>query len=98
MPHRNGRIKQKFTTFYNRVEAMLNGGKVSFFLRYRLWTEAANTKTLLENNLVTTIRQLSPFQQFHGNRKYSILTSLQKFGEICVMMHNDIKHMANLSS
>ena len=43
---------------------MLNGSKIITFLRNELKAEADNTVTLLENNLFTTDRYLSPFQQF----------------------------------
>ena len=55
--------------------------------------EASNTATLLENNLVTTEQQLSQIEQFFWKGK-----SLQKFGEICVMIHHDTKHRAKLSN
>ena len=64
IPQQNGRIEQTFAMLYNRVQTMLNGGKFSLFLRNGLWAGAMNTANLLENNLVTTKRQLSPFQQF----------------------------------
>ena len=32
-PQQNGHVEWKFATFVNRVCAMLNGGKISFFLR-----------------------------------------------------------------
>ena len=60
----NGRVKQIFTTLFNRVCAMLNGGKFSSFLRNGLWAEAANIVTLLKNKPLAFMRDLSPFQQF----------------------------------
>ena len=65
-PQQNGCIKQKFATLFNWVCAMLNGGKFTAYLQSGLWTEAANTATLLENNLVTPNRTLSPFDNFLG--------------------------------
>ena len=32
-PQQNGEMEQKFDVLYNRVQAMLNGGKLSLFLR-----------------------------------------------------------------
>ena len=47
-PQQNDHVEQNFTTLFNRVHVMLNGGKISSFLRNRLWAEAANTIILLE--------------------------------------------------
>ena len=57
-----------------RVRAMLHHGKISAYLQNGLWAEAANTIMLLENNILTLDRTLSPFQQFLGKGKRSILT------------------------
>ena len=80
-PQQNRHIKRKFDTIFNRVCVMLNGGKFTAYLQSCLWAEAVNTATLLENNLVTQNRTLSPFQQFFGKGKKNVLTSMQKFGE-----------------
>ena len=49
-PQQNDHVEQKFMTLFNRVCAMLNGGKFSPFLKNDLWAEAANTAIFLENN------------------------------------------------
>ena len=69
MLQQNGCIEWKFTTLFNRVCAMLNGGKCTTYLWSSLWAEAANTAMLLENNLITPSRTLSPFQHFLGKGK-----------------------------
>ena len=48
---------------------MLNIGKFSHFFGNRPWTEAANTATPLENNLLMPSRNLSPFQCIVGREK-----------------------------
>ena len=63
-----------------------------------LWAEAANTATLLENNLTTPSRTLSPFQQFFGKGKKNDLTSMQKFGEMCIATYKDNNHWAKLAN
>ena len=45
---------------------MLNDQMFSQFLRNDLWTEAANTAMLLENNSLKKSRDLSTFLQFLG--------------------------------
>ena len=64
----NGCIEHKFTTLLNGVHAMINGGKFTTYLQNGLWAEAANTATLLKNNLLTPNRT-RPFQQFFGKGK-----------------------------
>ena len=66
IPQQNGRIERKFATLFNRVHAMLNGGKFTPYLHSGLWLEAANTATFIENHLTTPNRSMNPFQQFLG--------------------------------
>ena len=63
-----------------------------------LWTEAANTATLLENNLTIKCRDLITSQKVFGKGKRSTLNSMQKFGEMCIMMHQDNTHQAKVSN
>ena len=37
---------------------------------------------------------MCPFQQLFGKRKRSVLTSLQKSGKICIIIHGDNTHWA----
>ena len=48
---------------------MLNSGKCSRFLTNGLWADAANTATLLENNLIMNSRDLFLFQNFLGKER-----------------------------
>ena len=77
---------------------MLNGGKFTMYLQSHLWAEAANAATLLENNLITPNRTLSPFQQFFGKGKQSVLATMQKFGEMCIATFKDNSHQAKLAN
>ena len=61
MPQQNECIGCKFVTLFNWVCSMLNDSKFTNFLQCGLWAEAANTAMLLENNLITPNRTLSPF-------------------------------------
>ena len=81
----DGHIEQKFGMPFNCIWTMLNDRKFSGLFRNILWAEKVPTAFLLENNLMTSKWILSPFQQFFGKGKRSILPSLQKFGEICVV-------------
>ena len=54
---------------------MINGGQFSSSLRNSLLTEVAKTAILLENNLLTPYRDLSPFNNFwEGKEKYFIFS------------------------
>ncbi len=48
---------------------MLNGGKFSSSLRNLLWAEAAQTATVLQNNLVSQKGVMSPYHQFFGREE-----------------------------
>ena len=83
---------------FNWVHCMLIGGKFSSFLRNSLWTEAAKTATLLENDLFTPTRDLRPFQQFFGKGKKSILTWVPQYNEMCKSTHHDNSHWTKLAN
>ena len=97
-PQQNGCIERKFATLFNRVCAMLNGGKFTTYLQSGLWAEATNTAMLLENNMITPNRTLSPFQQFFGRGKKNDLTSMQKIGEMCITTYKDNSHGAKFAN
>ena len=85
MPQQNGRVERKFATLYGRVQAMLNDAKLMPSLQKKLWAEAANTATLLENHITWNSQDTSTFLQFRGKGEKIVLsTSLHKFGEICI--------------
>ena len=69
MPLQNGCIECKFATLFNKLCAMLHGGKFDPFLQNGLWAEAANIAMLPKNNLLTPSRTLSLFQQFLGRER-----------------------------
>ena len=54
-PQQNGRVESKFATLLGMVHTMLNSGKFDKFWHHGLWAKAADTATLLENNLVSSI-------------------------------------------
>ena len=92
MPQQNGHVEWKFATPFNQVHSMLNGRKFNAYLQNSIWTKAANIAMLLENNLITPNRTLSPFPQFFGKGKRSTLSLMQKFGEICIATYRDNTH------
>ena len=68
------------------------------FFENGLWTEAANTNTLLENNLLTLTRDLSSFQHLFWKRKINILILAKKFGETCISPYHINSHQAKLAN
>jgi len=79
-PQQNGKVERKFATLYGRVRSMLNDAQVTQNLRHKLWAEAANTATLLDNLLVGADGQ-SPYQRFHGSIP-RFTKFLRVFGEV----------------
>ena len=65
----DGHVELKLTTICDRVCGMLNGEKFTGFLRNSLWADASNTAILLEYNLVTPNKGLSPYQQLFEREK-----------------------------
>ena len=64
-----------------------------------VWAEATNTTMLLENNLVTPNRNISPFNQFpFFARVRNIVFSAQKFGEMCITNCRDNANKAKLAN
>ncbi len=88
-PQRNGRVEQIFAALYNQVRAMLNDGKLSLSLRNQLWAEAAHTTTVFRNNLVSQQGAMSPYHQFFGMRRKSMLDTVQRYGKICIVAKCD---------
>ena len=88
MPPQNGHVKRKFATLFNPTQAMVNGRKFNTCLQNGLWAKAANTPTLLENNLITPNRNLSPFHQCFG----------KGFGEMSITTYKDNTQQAKLAN
>ena len=95
-PQQNVCIERKFATLFNQVCVMLSSSKFNAYLCNSLWTKAVNTTMLLENNLSTLNRILSPFQHFFGKRRKRIPSWMQKFGEMCITTYRNNTHQAKL--
>ena len=72
--------------------------QVTAYLQSCLWAEAVTTAVILENNLITPTRTLSPFQQFFGKGKKSVLSVMQKLSEMCIITFKDNTHWAKLAN
>ena len=78
---------------------MLNDAKLTPNLCKRLWAEAANTATLLENHIVRNHDNTSAFLQFCGKGKKNLLTSiLHKFGKICICTDHSTTHKSKFAA
>ncbi len=64
---------------------MLNGGKFTSSLQNLLWAEAAQTAKVLQSNLASQQRAMSPYYQFFGKGRTRILDTAQRFDEICIV-------------
>ena len=81
----NGHAEQKFAMLFDRVRSVLNGGNFIDSWRHILWTKAANAAALLKSSIVKTGNEMSAFQIFGKGETKTILSSLQKFREKCIM-------------
>ena len=88
-PQQNAKVERKFPTLYGRMRAMMFNAGLTKAMREKLWTECAQTATLLDNITVNEkklsnrgiLGHNSPYVQFYGSKpKY--IKSLRQFGEI----------------
>ena len=71
-PQRNGRVERKFATLYGRMRSMLNVARFPKDKREKLWAEAANTATKIDNILVCERDGKSAYEKFWGKEpKYA---------------------------
>lgn len=85
-PQQNGRVERRFPTLYGRVRAMLQNIGASINNK-RLWAEAANTATDLDNMLIKQGETMNSFHKFFGKGVKSIIpmNSAKTFGEMVVV-------------
>jgi Reverse transcriptase (RNA-dependent DNA polymerase)/gag-polypeptide of LTR copia-type len=84
-PQQNGSIERKFATLWGKVRSMLNGAKLPWSLRNKLWAQCANLATQLENILVSPESETTPFELLHGIKHPDWLDNLHTFGEIAIV-------------
>ena len=63
-PQQNGRVERKFQTLYRRLRSSLFGSGIKGAFKKRLWAEAANTATDLDNILVNKAKMRVHFNIF----------------------------------
>jgi hypothetical protein len=83
-PQRNGMVKRKVQTFFERIRAMLNSAGVKDQLRSGFWAECAMTLTFLSNITSIKNKEVCPYKLLFGC-KPKLPTSLRSFGEIGVV-------------
>ena len=87
-PQQNGAVERSFATLYGRVRAMFHGCGMDQELRGRLWAEAGQTATLLDNLLIMEGKQLSRTEELMKFLPdYS--SKLRTFGEMGVLLKPD---------
>ena len=91
-PQHNGVVERKFQTYYNRLRDTLHRAGLPIYIKKRLWTEAAQTVTMLDNITVKQNENQSPYEKFY-NEKSKIINELRTFGEVGVVkqMKDSIK-------
>ena len=65
-PQQNGHVERKIAVILSKVRAILNQGGFPEGLRNKLWAEACNHATDLENLLVSEKKPVSSQVQLHG--------------------------------
>ena len=83
-------MERAFVTVMGRARAMMNHAGFTMAKRQQLWSEAAQTATMLDNILVQESAKSPPFTQFFGvDAKY--VKHLRVFSEMCVVADTDNK-------
>lgn len=82
-PQHNGVIERAFATVWNKTRALMAQAGLEDNLKYKLWTEATMTATLLENILVNKGED-SSWKLFYGPNKElpSYSKHLRPWGEV----------------
>ena len=89
-PQQNGVVERAFAMVMGRARATMNHAGFTMAKRQRLWCEAAQTATMLDNILVQDSAKSPPFTQFFGvDTKYA--KHLRVFGDMCVVADTDNK-------
>ena len=89
-PQQNGVVERAFVTVMGRARAVMNHAGFTMAKRQRLWCEAAQTATLLDNILVQDSPKSPPSTQCFGvDAKHA--KHLRVFGNMCVVADTDSK-------
>jgi hypothetical protein len=87
-PQQNGTVERAFATLYGRVRSMFVEAGFEKFKREQYWPECAATATKLDNILVPSTKDTSPYEKFYGSSN-PIEKHLRTFGEIGVVTKNN---------
>ena len=88
-PQQNGTVERAFATLYGRVCAMFIEAGFETLKKEQYWPECVATATKLDNILVSSNKDTSPYKQFYGTPS-PIREHLRTFGEIgIVTRHNN---------
>ncbi|TAF30165.1 MAG: hypothetical protein EAZ68_23195, partial [Oscillatoriales cyanobacterium] len=80
-PEYNGKVERKFATLWGKVRSMLNGARLTMYLRKGLWAQCAKYVTDLENIIVKKNKTTTAADLFYG-RLPPWINNLRTFGEI----------------
>jgi hypothetical protein len=94
-PQQNGKIERKFATLYGKTRAMMNQAEFTWTLRHRMWAFCAFYATHLENILLHSNQNKTPYELFHGSLP-PWLPHIQPFGSMAIVKTtNDIQSKLN---
>ena len=90
-PQQNAKVERKFPTLYGCMRAMMFNAGLTKSLREKLWTECAQTATLLDN--ITVNEKKLSNQGILGHNCPHTIKGLRQFGEIGMIANR--KNMQN---
>ena len=73
-------VERAFATLYGRVRSLNNAARLTPTLQNGLWTEYANTATLINNISTTQQNTQPPFARYY-RQNASLVNNLRSFGE-----------------
>ena len=87
-PQQNGIVERAFASLYSRARSMMIGAGLNTSQREKLWAEAVNTATDMDNLIVTEGREKPPHELFMKEMpKYA--RHLRTFGEMAIVAKRD---------
>lgn len=72
-------VERKYQIFYNKMRSMPNTCGLRSYFQRNLWSECANTVTMLDNIVIKSFETDSSYEIFY-NKKIKVELELRKFG------------------
>ena len=88
-PQQNVRVERKFTTLCGRIRLMMIDARMEKELRQKLWAEATNMTTHLDNILVTNKNNKNAYEFFYNKQSHTFIFNLKRLGEVGYILKRD---------